>query len=206
MIFLKGKYLYEPELLKNVDKEYKKAILGHTVKEQYEIYKKSYKGKYNNNETKEIFKRINHGYCSFCNNIITEFDRAMEVEHIKVKYKFPEEIFEWNNMLCSCHSCNTTRGKKIGLHELYLNPCEIEDIECYFVYSLTGKIAVNKNRTVAEQEKAKNMIELYKLDRDTLNNERYCMINQYFQDNTSCKKIPFQSMIKFFRRSGLNND
>lgn len=161
-----------PELAKTSE-QFKKEIAGKSRQEAYAHYdsRKSIL-KYNTEETTKEFKKMNYERCSFCTQIILEFERDMTVEHIETKKSVPEKIYEWDNLLCACKSCNTKRSVKKYEESKYLDPTKVKDIEKYFVYHADGTISVNEELSQQEIDAAKYMIELYGLDRDSLNYER----------------------------------
>lgn len=170
-----------PEGLKRTNKDFLECIKGMTREEAYRFYDEhKQKYKYNTKETKEIFEKMNQKRCSFCTQYISEFEKKMTVEHIELKSVNPKKIFQWNNLLCSCGVCNSSRSTNKYKKEMYLDPTKVKGIETYFRYKLDGSIVVNENLTLEEQEKAKYMIQQYKLDRDALNVER----RQFLEDMT----------------------
>lgn len=159
--------------LSKTSRKFKKAIQGLNVRQAYDFYLKNQNHyRYNTQETKQEFKKINQGRCSFCTKHILEFDKEMTVEHIRIKRDYPKKIFVWTNLLCSCHTCNTQRGVKPFDKNKYLDPTKVEDIEKYFTYELDGEILPSYQLTEEEKEKAQYMIELYDLNRPTLKCER----------------------------------
>lgn len=168
----------ELEQLSDTDKKFREKIKGMTKLEAYQFFK-DHRGiyQYNTAETKAEFAKMNYKRCSFCTKYISDFNREMTVEHIETKSDCPEKIFEWKNLLCACHTCNTERGTKTYAENAYLDPTQIDDIEKYFCFHADGTISVNKKLSDEEIEKADYMIRLYKLDRDDLNAER----REFFQ-------------------------
>lgn len=159
--------------LSNTDKIFKQCIKGMTRERAYQFFN-DHKGVYlyNTEETKAEFAKMNGKRCSFCTKHISDFDTEMTVEHIETKHDCPEKIYQWDNLLCACRSCNSKRSTKKYLADKYLDPTKIKGIEKYFCFHADGSISVNESLSEAEREKAKYMIELYKLDRDGLNTDR----------------------------------
>ncbi|MCM1178933.1 MAG: hypothetical protein NC347_01655 [Clostridium sp.] len=172
-----------PVELGQTDKKFKELIKGKTNEQAYNFYKENkHKYLYNTEETKAEFAQMNFKRCSFCTKPISDFSRAMTVEHIETKAACPEKIFQWDNLLCSCSTCNTLRGTKPYVSGKYLDPTREENVEKYFTFKADGSISVNKILTKSEKEKAKYMIDLYKLDRDDLNVERREFLNDLLDD------------------------
>lgn len=169
--------------LNDTDKKFKECIKGMTKEQAYQFYK-DHKGiyLYNTKETKAEFKSMNGKRCSFCTGWIPDFDMEMTIEHIETKHDCPKKIYQWDNMLCSCHACNSKRSTNQYYADKYLDPTKIKDIEKYFCFHSDGSIAVNKVLPEEEKERAKYMIELYKLDRDGLNIDRREFFNNLLDD------------------------
>lgn len=202
-----------PELA-NTSRQFKSEIAGMTKKEAYEHYKKRKNVlKYNTKETTGEFRKMNYARCSFCTQIITEFDGNMTVEHIELKSEVPEKIYEWDNLLCCCRTCNTKRSIKKYDSKRYLDPTKVKDIEKYFIYRSDGTISVNKELSKEEKEEADYMIKLYSLDRESLNYERrrfFCdLLDDEFYAGLSKQKpdsgrIIFRSVFTYYKRRKEN--
>lgn len=173
-----------PRQLAKTNKEFKDAILGLDIADAYQLYKRNKnKYRYNTVETKQKFKKMNNKRCSFCTRYITEFDNEMTVEHIKTKSAFPKYIFQWSNLLCSCKTCNTKRSTNLHDKSKYLDPTKIENIEDFFCFKTDGTITENTCMDLESQEKARYMIELYKLYRPELECERREFIKDLLEDD-----------------------
>lgn len=160
---------YTPKALSKTNKEFKNAIAGMTAGEAYDFYKTHKKKyRYNTDETKRHFRKMNHERCSFCTKLIQDFDDDMTIEHIKIKRDFPHLIFQWSNLLCACRTCNTKRSTRAHLPDKYLDPAKTHHIENYFCYQLDGNVTANENLNENERKKAEYMIELYRLNRKGL--------------------------------------
>lgn len=169
----------QPTELKNTDEKFKVEINGLSTKSAYKHYQKSQSRlKYNTKETKELFEKMNFRRCSFCSQVIKDFDDAMWVEHIKLKSTYPEKIYEWNNLLCSCDICNKKRSTNECDDNLYLDPTKITCIEKYFKFELDGEIKPNDDLDKDDSARAEYMIELYKLNRKRLVYDR----RDFFRD------------------------
>lgn len=198
-----------PELA-STSEQFKREIAGKNRQEAYEHYENRKSTlKYNTEETKQEFKRMNEERCSFCTQIILEFERDMTVEHIETKKEVPEKIYEWNNLLCACKACNTKRGIKRFEEEKYLNPTKVEDIEKYFVYHADGTISINEELSQQETEAAKYMIDLYGLDRDSLVYERRSFFKDLQEDEfyegllkqrMNSRRIILRSVFTYYKR------
>lgn len=205
------KRLGRPLQLAETHRLFKEAIQGKSRKEAYDFYV-SNKGRYqyNTEETKGKFKKMNHKRCSFCTRYIFDFDTEMTVEHIKIKRDYPKKIFQWNNLLCACRTCNTKRSVKNYERDHYLDPTKIPDIEDYFWFELDGTIGVNKELETEKQQSAQYMIDMYELNRDNLVCERRNFLkklmedDEFFEslkkDDISSQNIIFLSLFTYYRR------
>lgn len=202
----------EPEELSRTNREFQTAISGMSTKEAYEFYKRNERRyRYNTEEVKEIFRKMNHERCSFCTKRISDFEDKMTVEHMQIKRDYPEEIFKWSNLLCACGICNTKRGVAPYEKENYLDPTKEPDIERYFSYKMDGNMIPNGELDPQERQKADYMIKLYKLHRRELVCERRAFLHDLMEDDDYfeilCKKsdssqsIIFLSVFKNYMRT-----
>ncbi len=200
--------------LDNTDKQFKEKIKGMARTQAYEFFKR-HKGtyQYNTTETKDEFAKMNHKRCSFCTKYISDFNTEMTIEHIETKSSCPEKIFQWDNLLCACRTCNTKRGRKKYKADVYLDPSKISDIEKYFCFHMDGTISANKALSKEEINKAKYMIKLYQLDREDLNTERREFLNSLLDDemfrilvkrSKESPDIHFLSVFTYYRRRTEN--
>lgn len=56
--------------------------------------------------------------CCYCEAIIDEESKYMEVEHFQHKDSYPDFVVEWDNLLPSCKRCNGTKSS----HDVNLEP------------------------------------------------------------------------------------
>lgn len=169
----------QPIELNNIDIKFKDEINGLNIKAAYKHYKDNkHRLKYNTEETKKLFEKMNFRRCTFCGQAIDDFNKAMTIEHIKLKSKYPKKIYEWNNLLCSCKTCNTIRSTKKCYDNLYLDPTKITCIEKYFKFELDGQIKPNYGLDNDDVDRAEYMIELYKLNREDIVYDR----RDFFRD------------------------
>lgn len=174
----------EPLQLKETNKLFNEEIQDLNIEKAYNHYKDNKnRFKYNTPETKKLFKEMNYERCSFCTKHLTEFDDEMTVEHIKTKKRYPQKIYEWENLLCSCNVCNNKRSTNIYDDSRYLDPTKIIDIENYFKYNLDGEIVPNNILNQTEFDKADYMIKLYKLNRKGLVCSRRKFLKELIEDD-----------------------
>lgn len=206
-------------LLQNLEKtknEFNDLIKDMTPAAAYKFFKdKQWKYKYNTQETKNEFFDMTGGRCSFCTKRIMDFNSEMTIEHIQTKVSIPSKIFEWDNLLCSCRTCNTKRNDKPYDKNKYLDPTKVKDISKYFEFKMDGTINVAKDLTEKEKEKADYMIQMYKLDRRDLETDRKYFFRQlvndkdYYDilknDDKSSIRIIFLSVFTYYKRRIENN-
>lgn len=200
-----------PRELAETNRCFKRAILGMNKEEAYYFYDNN-KGRYqyNTKETKKIFKNMTHERCSFCTQNINNFDTEMTVEHIRTKKDYPDKIFQWTNLLCSCRTCNNKRGISPYDKDKYLDPTKNVDIEDFFDYNIDGEILPNSKLTKEQQDKAGYMIKKYGLDRKDLNNKRKKFLDDLIHEEgvyeflkkqqLSSQYIIFLSVFAYYRR------
>ncbi len=200
----------QPKELAGTNREFKAAVSGMSTKEAYDFYKKNQnRYQYNTEEIKRVFRKMHKERCAFCTQCIPDFKDAMTVEHIQIKRDYPRKIFQWNNLLCACHTCNTKRGTAPYQKGKYLDPTKIPDIERYFSYKMDGDIVPNKELSPEQQEKAEYMIEMYKLRRDELVCQRRAFLRDLMDDefyeilkkkDSQSRSIIFSSVFKYYTR------
>lgn len=197
--------------LKKTNDDFNLLIKGMSVGDAYKFYKDNVgKYKYNTSETKEEFFNMTGGRCSFCTKRITDFNSEMTVEHIQTKVSTPSKIFEWQNLLCACRTCNTKRNDKPYDKNKYLDPTKVKDISKYFEFKMDGTIKIAKGLTKLEEEKAVYMRDMYGLDRNDLNTDRKDFLrqlvndDQYYdilkKDDKSSTRIIFLSVFTYYKR------
>ena len=63
----------------------------------------------------EIIKRVlcemTHNKCAYSEAPLGENGNPWDVEHFYLKDLYPEKVVEWGNLLPSCKTCNTGKGK-----------------------------------------------------------------------------------------------
>lgn len=201
--------------LSETSKQFKEEIKGMSRHDAYKHFDQR-KGtlKYNTEETKIEFKKMNYERCSFCTGIIKEFMREMTVEHIELKNSVPSKIYEWSNMLCSCKACNTKRGIKKYKGDKYLNPTIIVDIDKYFKFYADGTVSASEKLTEEEKNAADYMIDLYELNRETLIYERRLFFNDLqdedffrglLKKDLCSRRIIYRSVFTYYKKRRIDD-
>lgn len=66
--------------------------------------------------------RMSHYKCCYCECMIGEESKYMEVEHFHDKGKYPDEVVVWNNLLPSCRACNGSKHTHDTIASPIVNP------------------------------------------------------------------------------------
>lgn len=112
--------------------------------------------------------------CGYCERQISY--ETSHSEHIKPKSIFPQDTFNYENLIASCdgyfkesiiatqETCGHGKGDEYD-SQLFLDPTQVTDIQDYFMYDKEdGKIVANHNKNSADQSKANYMINLLNLN------------------------------------------
>jgi uncharacterized protein (TIGR02646 family) len=143
------------------------------------------------NDVKEVLKSlyISKGICHYC-----EHNKESDIEHIEPKGLFPDKTFVWENYLLACKMCNQTPYKldrmfvfnpknSTNSYELPrgINPISddisfinsrIENPMDFLELNLKDFYFYEKPTSGREFEKAKNTLEILKLNEDNLKKRR----------------------------------
>ncbi len=103
--------------------------------------------------------------CGYC-----EESTEGEVDHFKPKKVFPESVYEWNNWIYACHTCNHGKSEKWP-DGGYVDPCAVpvgERPEKFFAFDLKSGFIIPMEGLAADQsEQAKQMIKDLKLNAES---------------------------------------
>ena len=135
--------------------------------------------------------KIQDGYCIYC-GLTIDFYEHFEREHIALKSKFPEFMFEPLNLVLACHTCNgsSRKGNNILLNTpkktLYksntfkiIHPY-LDKRDDHIMFASDNISLIPKN----DSEKGKKTIEIFQLNNPgylTLRGKQY-LINKYSLD------------------------
>ncbi len=124
----------------------------------------SYTTLYNCLKVKLIEMTDNH--CSFCDAIFSN-DVAKEIEHFKPSSIYPDEALEWTNLYIICRNCNKIKGGNYDKYFPLIKPdSENYFFDDFFKFDFTGK--TDGIEIIANNKKAQNIIDIYKLNRTNL--------------------------------------
>lgn len=59
-----------------------------------------------NKSIKDALLKSSNNKCCYCECLLDEESKYMEVEHFKCKKIYPNDVVEWSNLLPSCKRCN----------------------------------------------------------------------------------------------------
>lgn len=113
--------------------------------------------KYKDKEIKKALIPTEDTKCAFCEMIPNETG-YIEIEHFYPKSIYPDQTFEWSNLLPSCKRCNLIKTKLDTLKSPIVKP-DVDDPETLFTYD-NIKLVVKKDAT----DKAKANRTIKKLD------------------------------------------
>ena len=163
---------------------------------------------YRTSETKRLLLEASENRCAICSKCIYDSKdladknspNAFTIEHIVPKQENPYLIFDWDNMLPCCVSCNEARGAKEYKKELYVDPCTTIGCDTLFSFSFDGGIySSNKNQA----DRANYMIALYNLNGDSkrrnLKSQRKWYYKMLISDD-------YHEMVKVNKELGLSDN
>ncbi len=73
----------------------------------------------------EALLESSHHKCSYCECILNEEGKYMEVEHFKPKSIFPHLVVDWDNLLPSCKRCNGNKSNSNPDETPIIDPSKI---------------------------------------------------------------------------------
>jgi uncharacterized protein (TIGR02646 family) len=53
---------------------------------------------------------MSHNKCAYCESLVDEESKYMEVDHYRCKDHYPGEVVKWNNLLPACKRCNVNKS------------------------------------------------------------------------------------------------
>jgi uncharacterized protein (TIGR02646 family) len=74
------------------------------------VRKERCENKYRQNDIKNSLKNMFEGKCAYCESHLAHISYG-HIEHFKPKSKFPNDCFNWENLLLGCEICNGTQFK-----------------------------------------------------------------------------------------------
>lgn len=83
------------------------------------------KARYQDSEIKKQIIAETNGKCAYCESKILHTSPG-DIEHIKPKSQFEDDIFEWNNLTLSCSECNRRKSDNYDPELVLINPYETD--------------------------------------------------------------------------------
>ncbi len=182
--------------MRHIEKDYSKIPDSLSNKKFQKHFTGIKSGKFKNisgdyyaaNDVKEDLKSLYNNKCAYCETKL----RKPEIEHYRPTSIYRLLAYEWSNLLFSCHECNLNKREKFPVSQKYdgtetnakklneyeepilLNP-EIDYPKSHFKFNISGEIQGITYR-------AKQTINILKLNEDTLVNQRKKIIENIFQE------------------------
>jgi uncharacterized protein (TIGR02646 family) len=133
------------------------------------------------NIREHILVNEQNNQCAYTEIALNQDSRNSHIDHFKKRALFPEETFNWNNLLVSCNSENYgAKHKDKHIHKQdynnILNPITDSPSKC-FHYSFTGVIG-DKTIAGANRERVSNTISLFGLNNKSLVERRATIAEQ----------------------------
>lgn len=72
---------------------------------------------------KKALVEMSSNKCAFCEALLGEESKYLEVEHFHHKDLYKDEVVDWDNLLPSCRRCNGKKGTHDTKLEPIINPC-----------------------------------------------------------------------------------
>lgn len=145
-------------------------------------------------DNKRALMESSFGKCMYCESKIEHIDYG-DVEHIMPKSKYPDRMFDWENLGYSCTKCNRD-AKKDNYDPLFINPF-IDDPQDYIV--TFGGIYFSKDGN----QRGQITIDILKLNRLDLLQKRYMsllafqeLLNRYNVCTNMAQKEAIKAVIE----------
>lgn len=100
---------------------------------------------------------MSHNKCCYCETMLGEQARPMQVEHYHCKDLYPDEVVTWENLLPSCSQCNSNKStldtyKTPIINPSVDNPKDYLYLKCYMIKSKDNTIGSKGRLTVDQLE------------------------------------------------------
>ncbi len=178
--------------------------------------KRDFHQRYKQLDIKEALQTIYHKKCAFCEQKIIECrDNNLEecsstVEHYRPKSKYYWLAFSWDNLLWCCYRCNHNKGNNFEIlaDEVYYEESFKENIHSYAqqyqefekpkmihpeIESVLEKLSFDDGVIASKDKRVQYTIGMCGLDRDSLNEKRQTIIDD-FKESLMDKKLKNESI------------
>lgn len=150
---------FPPEPFRRMNVEnYKDSMIRFIKEEWYKFYSR------NRPEIISALKEETQNTCAYCETRITG---SGNLDHIKPKSKFPELVFDWENITIACSQCNARKSAK----EISLNPFETNPAD-HLQFTKDGLV-------ISLSEIGQEAIDILSLNRPDLITDRKFEIGRY---------------------------
>lgn len=112
----------------------------------------------------EALEPLTQNHCAFCDAHALGVASRQTIEHFRPKSTHPHLAYAWANLFLCCDVCQQAKGDTFS--RLLLKPDVLDyRFERYFIYRYrTGEILPNPAASPAEQTRAAETIEVFKLN------------------------------------------
>ena len=126
-----------------------------------QTYKETGKSVWDKSYIKKALLQFSHNKCCYCEAIIKEESKFMEVDHFYCKSLYPDKVVEWANLLPSCKKCNgQKRNHDVGEFPI-INPT-VDNPQDYLYFEDYRYKSKDKN---TKGQKTINVLNLNDIDR-----------------------------------------
>ncbi|MCP1244173.1 HNH endonuclease [Acetobacter lambici] len=116
-----------------------------------EEFKKTGKYVWNTTYIRTVLLHMSHKKCAYCETLIDEESKYMEVEHFYYKDKYQDKVVSWNNLLPSCKRCNVNKGTHDVISDgMIVNPSSDNPKDHIYFYLYRFKPITSCGRTTIE--------------------------------------------------------
>jgi uncharacterized protein (TIGR02646 family) len=136
----------------------KPSELTPEVEEQLvEEYKNTEKSVWRKDYITTSLLKMSYNKCCYCETMLGEQARPMQVEHYHCKDLYPDEVVKWENLLPSCSQCNSNKSildtyKTPIIDPSVDNPKDYLYLKCYMIKSKDNAIGSKGRLTVDQLE------------------------------------------------------
>ncbi len=112
------------------------------IAELTDTYKRTSESVWNKNYIKDGLLALSNSKCAYCETLLTEESKYMEVEHFRCKKDFPDEVVVWRNLMPACKRCN---GRKhdynVETEGMIVDPFSTEPVQHLYIqnYRIRGR-------------------------------------------------------------------
>ena len=105
------------------------------------------KNVWHKNYIRDGLSRMSNSKCAYCETILDEEAKYLEVEHFKNKGDYPDLVVVWDNLLPSCKHCNVSKGVHDVVAEPIVDPSVVDprDYLSFKNYRFEGKCPVGES-------------------------------------------------------------